>query len=141
MIKLILFLTASFLLTQSVFGIAQGGHKDSRWENSLELRVVRCFKVKNVKVRCDGDVIPNSGGKVSAELEIVATDWNDKNFVYGYGKSIEGGLCAEHLTKIRRLVKDQDQVCIGGDGENVLADGETYARWRELETKLGEVKW
>jgi hypothetical protein len=124
-----------------VFAPASHGRSESKWDDSLELRVIRCFKMKNVKIHCDSDVIPDTGGKISAELEILATDINDKNFVYGYGKSIEGGLCREHLTKIHALIKNQNQVCIGGDGEYVLDNGETYARWRELETRLGKVNW
>jgi hypothetical protein len=123
------------------FAPVSHGRPESKWDNSLELRVIRCFKMKNVKIRCDRYVIPDTGGKISAELEILATDFNGKKFAYGYGKSIEGGLCREHLTKIQALIRNQDQVCVGGDGEYVLDDGETYARWRELETRIGKVIW
>lgn len=124
-----------------VFAHVSHGRPESKWDHSLELRVIRCFKMKNVKIRCDSDVIPGTGGKVSAELEILATDINDKKFIYGYGKSIEGGLCREHLTRIQALTKNQDQVCIGGDGEYMLDSGEAYSRWQELETRLGKVIW
>lgn len=134
-----LFILATVLVI--AFGRASHGRPESKWNHSLALRVIRCFEMKNVKIRCDSYIIPETGGKISAELEILATDFNDKKFAYGYGKSIEGGLCREHLTKIQALIKNQDQVCIGGDGEHVLDDGETYARWRELETRIGKVSW
>lgn len=137
--KILLFIFVNTLIL--VFARVSHGRPESKWDDSLELRVIRCFKMKNVKIRCDSYVIPDTGGKISAELEILATDINDKNFAYGYGKSIEGGLCREHLTKIQALIKNQDQVCVGGDGEYVLDDGETYVRWRELETRLGKVSW
>lgn len=122
----------------SVLAYGQHGQAESKWNYSLELQVTRCFNIKNVKIGCDGEIID---GVVNAELEITAVDGNGKRFAYGYGKSIEGNLCKEHLAKIKSLVKNQDQVCITGDGENALEDGETYVRWKELETRIGKVVW
>ncbi len=137
--KILLFIFANTLVV--IFTPVSHGRPESRWDSSLELRVIRCFNIKKIKIRCDSYVIPNANGKISAELEILATDINEKKFAYGYGKSIEGDLCREHLTRIQALIKNQDQVCVGGDGEYVLNDGETYARWRELQTGLGKVSW
>jgi len=111
---------------------------DSKWNYSLELRVTRCFKIKNVKIICDRDIV---NGVVNAELQISTMDGNNKKFFYGYGKSIEGTLCHEHLARIQKLIKKQDQVCITGDGENTLDNGEVFARWQELETRLGKIVW
>jgi len=93
-----------------------------------------------VRFTCDSYTIPDTD-TISAELEIEAVDINGKKFSYGYGKSIEGGLCRGHLAKIQALIKNQDQVCITGDGENTLDTGEVFARWKALETRLGEVNW
>ncbi len=127
-----------FLVAPSVLGYALHGRSESKWDYSLELRVTRCFKMKDVKIICDGDTIDDV---VNAELQITAVDGNGKEFAYGYGKSIEGNLCKEHLSRIQALVKKQDQVCITGDGENVLDSGETYVRWKELETRRGKISW
>lgn len=136
--KKIVFNLINSLVVLSVFAYSERGQPDSKWDYSLELRVTRCFKMKDVKIICDSDAID---GLINAELEITAEDGNGKRFTYGYGKSIAGNLCKEHLEKIRTVIKGQDQICITGDGENVLDDGETYARWQELETRLGKVIW
>lgn len=142
MIRKSKFLSVSLLIS---FFIGSGAparvrhvKSESKWDYSLDLRVTRCFKMKNVKIVCDGDIID---GVTNAELKISAIDGNGKKFIYGYGKSIEGHLCNEHLAKIRALTKKQEQVCMTGDGEFALDDGETFVRWEELETKLGKVIW
>ena len=126
------------LVTAPISARASRIRTDSKWNYSLDLRVTRCFQMRNVKIVCDSDIID---GVTNAELEIEAEDGNGKKFVYGYGKSIKGNLCREHLLKIRALIKKQDQVCITGDGENTLDNGEVFARWQELETRLGKVIW
>jgi hypothetical protein len=113
---------------------------EAKWDFSLENRVSRCFKTEQVSFACDSDVVSDKG-EVSAELQVLAVDVNGTKFNYGYGKSIEGGLCQRHLTKIKKLVRGVDQVCIGGDGEVPLSDGTVYIRWRDLETKRGKTAW
>jgi hypothetical protein len=110
------------------------------WNFSVDLMVTRCFRTKDVKVRCDSFSLP-AGSKESAELEIMATDANGVHYAYGYGQSIVGSLCREHLSRIQTLLRKADQTCITGEGENVLDTGEIYSRWQGLETRFGEVTW
>lgn len=110
------------------------------WNFSIDLDVTRCFESHKVIVSCEAYDTPE-WGIYNAELNIAATDGNNRKFFYGYGKALQHSLCNEHISKIYRLMRKADQVCITGNGESNIGDGETFVRWRGLETRNGKVCW
>src|SRR5262245_42286104 len=110
------------------------------WRDSLAGFVTRCFETKDVLAYCD-NLGPDGERVVREELQIEAKDFSGKSFSYIYGKGIEGNLCKEHLGRIKRLMRRTNQVCVSGDQEFHLDNGEIVSTWRGLETKRGEVTW
>lgn len=112
------------------------------WKYTQVLKVTRCFDNKNAKFWCE-DFSYTEGKKkiIVQELQIELSDYFGVKRIYGYGKAIEGPLCKEHLQKIRSLIKNVSEFCISGEGESSSNPKESYARWRGLESKLGEINW
>jgi hypothetical protein len=108
------------------------------WSDSVVGRVTRCFDAAQVKYRCEGSD-EYRGGLRREELQIDAVGWLGERVSYSYERVIEGGLCQEHLEKIRTLMKGVDQVCISAFSELRPDGGEILAKWAGLETRRGEV--
>lgn len=108
------------------------------WKHGLEGFVARCFDRKDVHVFCD-DLAGSDEKIIREELNIEANSPSGYKFIYIYGKGIEGPLCQKHLKKIRELIRNVEEVCVSGESEMKVDNGETIVRWNSLETKRGEV--
>jgi hypothetical protein len=127
----------ALLLSSVYFSIASVDAATRNWDYSVVLAVTRCYETKDVKVYCEGE-----GEKpVVQELQIEAKDFNGDEYAYIYGKAIEGNLCQKHLRRIKSLMRNANQACITGDGENKMKSGEVILRWRAFETRKGEIVW
>lgn len=104
----------------------------------MDLHVTRCFERAKFKVQCDGEIDKDTGEMIS-EIEISGRDGNNRKYSYGYGRAIEGPLCSEHLTQIKKILKNSKSVCVTGDAENFVDKNGVYARWVSLETRYGRV--
>jgi hypothetical protein len=136
-ISIALFTASIFLNAHPSVAICKNSND---WKHSLDGEIARCFHLKDTKFWCDEHV--ERGKLITAELQIETLDpYFGQRHAYGYGKSIDGTLCREHLRKIRKLTLKVDQVCIAGVGEVRFDTGEIYARFRGLETKRGCVRW
>lgn len=127
-----------FLLSFSDVATAKIGE----WKWSRQNEVMRCYIAADLKARCEDYSYHEKHKLVLAqELEIEAIDSYGIKRKYGYGKAIEGPLCRQHLTYIKRLLSQTDQVCVTASDEYpILGDNVSY-RWKALETKHGKLVW
>ena len=112
-----------------------------KWLYSLELAVTRCFLSQSVSIKCRDYSDEKQKPSRREELEIEARDYFGVLRTYGYGKALEGPICQEHLAAIKRLLSGTNQVCITGESETNLETGESFSRWRAIETQKGEYRW
>lgn len=109
------------------------------WDNNLELRVNRCFKIRDITVSCEDGFIDGSGRPTLKEISILARNRDGDVFRYSYGRALPATMCEEHLEKIRKLMLKTTQACITGDAETPIKKNETSAYWLSFETAKGEV--
>jgi hypothetical protein len=117
--------------------------KADDWKWSRQMEVTRCFKASNLSFQCQdySEVAKDRTLLTVQELEIEAVDAYGIKRLYSYGKAIEGPLCKEHQSKIKKLLWQVDQVCVTASDEFPSLGKHVFYRWQALETKRGKISW
>ncbi len=132
-----------FLFSVSIFLFPSVGFSLSyNWAvGGLDGMVTRCFDSKRIEVHCEDFSEPELGKKWVEELQIRATEFMGRKFIYSYEKGIAGEVCREHLNMIRIFLQNVKEACITGVFELIDADGLTGSKWQALESRRGRVIW